>query len=184
MRKQDLAGSFGGRFLPGNGERSVIRGIGCFVCVIGFESNDQPVPVHDNPRDQLCEGAAIPQAHAPVVDLPSWRRDAPSGILRWLLRCQRREMRETDPAGAVFASPCRKGVRHVVAIADASFCGVGWDHAVAGVVRAATLPAGGRICCVRQCGGTIGREILFGPRQQRAIHDRRLLARQESRSCI
>src|SRR5260370_37610642 len=26
-------------------------------------TNDQPVPVHDNPRDQLCEGAAIPQAH-------------------------------------------------------------------------------------------------------------------------
>src|SRR6266404_8967655 len=40
MRKQDLAGSFGGRFLPGNGERSVIQGIGGFVCAtVGNKSS-------------------------------------------------------------------------------------------------------------------------------------------------
>ena len=47
MREQDLAGSFGGWFLPGTCERPIIRGIGWFVCVFRFESNDQPVLVHN-----------------------------------------------------------------------------------------------------------------------------------------
>jgi hypothetical protein len=34
VRDQDLAESFGWRFPPGDRERVVIRGIGCFVCVI------------------------------------------------------------------------------------------------------------------------------------------------------
>src|SRR5258708_37478401 len=63
MREQDLAGSFGWWFLPGTCERPIIRGIGWFVCVFRFESNDQPVLVHNDPSDQLCDGAAIPREH-------------------------------------------------------------------------------------------------------------------------
>src|SRR6266404_9497116 len=59
MREQDLAGSFGWWFLPGTCERPIIRGIGWFVSVFRFESNDQPVLVHNDPSDQLCDGAAI-----------------------------------------------------------------------------------------------------------------------------
>jgi len=59
MREQDLAGSFGWWFLPGTCERPIIRGIGWFVSVFRFESNDQPVLVHNDPSNQLCDGAAI-----------------------------------------------------------------------------------------------------------------------------
>ena len=43
--------------------------------------------------------------------------------------------RETDPADAVLASPCRTGCRHVVAIADAGFGGMGRNHAMTGIVE-------------------------------------------------
>ena len=55
MRKQDLAGSFGWRLLPGNCERPIIRAIGCFVRVIRFESTDQLVLVQNNLGGALGE---------------------------------------------------------------------------------------------------------------------------------
>src|SRR4029077_19812170 len=59
MREQDLAGSFGGRLMPENRERRIIWGVGRLVRAIRFEPNDKRVLVHNNPGDQLCEGAAI-----------------------------------------------------------------------------------------------------------------------------
>jgi hypothetical protein len=45
--------------MPENRERRIIRGVGRLVRAIRFEPNDKRVLVHNNPGDQLCEGAAI-----------------------------------------------------------------------------------------------------------------------------
>ena len=123
MRKQDLAESFGGRFLPGNCERLIVRMIGCFVWVIRFESNDQPVLVHDDPGDELCEGAAIPRAQG-------------AGCRRALVGCKMLVQGFYDDifdfsGGNARDRSGRRGLgfsmqerrQHVIAIADASFCG-------------------------------------------------------------
>src|SRR6266404_2198958 len=69
--------------------------------------------------------------------------------------------------------------RHVVAIADASFCGVGWDHAVAGVVEQQSCQQVVGLVAYDGAVGPLGERFLPGCVKQRAVHDRRLLARQD-----
>jgi hypothetical protein len=44
--------------MPENRERRIVRGVGRLVRAIRFEPNDKRVLVHNNPGDQLREGAA------------------------------------------------------------------------------------------------------------------------------
>ena len=42
----------------------------------------------------------------------------------------------TNPADAfVLTSPCKTGVEALMAILDSGFCGVGWNHSIAGIVE-------------------------------------------------
>ena len=43
--------------------------------------------------------------------------------------------RETEPADAVFGLSTQEGRRHIIAIADTGFGGVGRDHAMARIVE-------------------------------------------------
>jgi hypothetical protein len=72
--------------------------------------------------------------------------------------------RETDPAGAVLASPCRTGV-DVIPITDASLCGVGWGPSGVRHRQTAVPPVTDWICCVRRCGATTEPAISAGPPQ-------------------
>ena len=70
----------------------------------------------------------------------------------------------------------QEGRRHVVAIADAGFGGMGWNHAMPGIQSCQQV-----VRFVAQDGavGPLGEGFLPDRLKQCAIHDRRLLARQD-----
>src|SRR6266404_8865919 len=68
--------------------------------------------------------------------------------------------------------------RYIVAIADASFCGVGWDHAIAGVVEQQSRQQVVGFVADEGSVGPLGEGFLPDCVKQRAIHNWRLLAGQ------
>lgn len=58
-------------FLPGNCERLIIRVVRCFVRGIRFETNDQPVLVHNNPGNELCGRPRCPPRERGRLTRPS-----------------------------------------------------------------------------------------------------------------
>src|SRR6266478_6469652 len=69
--------------------------------------------------------------------------------------------------------------RDVVAIADASFRGVGWNHTMAGIIEQQPCQQIVRLATYDGAVGPLGEGFLSDRVKQRAIHDRRLLARQD-----
>src|SRR5437762_5200571 len=96
-----------------------------------FESNDQPILVHIN-ADHLFRD------HAAVVRVCSWL-----AVLRYKMLIDRSDNDVFDVGcgnAGDRSDRYRLGLslemrqRDVIAIADASLGGVGWNHAVAGIV--------------------------------------------------
>src|SRR5713101_8180538 len=69
--------------------------------------------------------------------------------------------------------------RHVIAIADASFGRVGWNHAMPGIVKQQSCQQVVGFVAYDGAVGPLGKGFLPDRLKQRAIHDRRLLARQD-----
>src|SRR5258706_3020777 len=69
--------------------------------------------------------------------------------------------------------------RYVVAIADASFRGVGWAHTMAGIIEQQPCQQMVGLATYDGAVGPLGEGFLSDRVKQRAIHDRRLLARQD-----
>src|SRR5258705_13662966 len=69
--------------------------------------------------------------------------------------------------------------RHVVAIADASFRGVGWDRTMAGIIEQQPWQQVVGFVAYDSAVGPLGERFLSDRVKQGAIHDRRLLARQD-----
>src|SRR5882757_9102010 len=73
----------------------------------------------------------------------------------------------------------QEGRRYIVAIADASFCGVGWNHAMSGIVKQQTRQQVVRLVPYNGAVGPLGKGFLPDRVKQCAIHYRRLLTRQD-----
>src|SRR5258706_9592740 len=69
--------------------------------------------------------------------------------------------------------------RHVVAIADGGFRGVGRDHAMAGIIEQQPCQQMVGLATYDGAMGPLGEGFLSDRFKQRAIHDQRLLARQD-----
>jgi len=69
--------------------------------------------------------------------------------------------------------------RHVIAIADAGFGGVGRNHTMAGIVEQQPCQQVVGLAAYDGAVGPLGKCLLADCLKQRAIHDRRLPARQD-----
>src|SRR6202040_2064241 len=69
--------------------------------------------------------------------------------------------------------------RHIIAIPDASFGGVGWNHSMAGIVKQQSGQQLVRLAAYDGAVGPLREGLLPDCVIQRAIHDRWLLTRQD-----
>src|SRR5438876_487864 len=71
--------------------------------------------------------------------------------------------------------PAFSTVLHIVAIANARLCGMGWDHTMAGIVEQQFRQQMIGLAAYEGAMGPLGKCLLPDRIKQRAIHDRRLL---------
>src|ERR1700736_4143955 len=69
--------------------------------------------------------------------------------------------------------------RRIVAIADTGFGGMGWNHAMPGIVKQQSCQQVVRFVAHDGAVGPLGNGFLEDRLKQRATHDRGLLARQD-----